>query len=67
MPDPQSASLYRRKSLDQVTAIPDAIISVYVVERHIWADDGAEAARTQARATRQANRQTVEDLSLIHI
>lgn len=49
--------LFQRKSLDQITEVPEKIISVYVVENHIWADGGSDAAR-QAR---QAETQTVEE------
>lgn len=49
--------LFQRKSLDQITAVPDSIISVYVVENHIWADGGSEAAR----AARQAEIRTVDE------
>lgn len=49
--------LFQRRSLDQITNIPERIISVYVVERHIWADGGAD---TTWRA-RQAETRTVEE------
>ena len=39
--------LYGRKSLDQITEVPDDIISVYVVENHIWADGGDDDARKE--------------------
>jgi hypothetical protein len=52
-----TAGLFRRKSLDQIVAIPDDIISVYVVENHIWAGGGDDAAR----AARQAEIRTVEE------
>lgn len=35
----------RRKSLDEVCTIPDKIISVYSLEKHVWDDANAEAAR----------------------
>ena len=50
-------SLFRRKSLDEICTVPDDIISVYIVEKHIWADNGAE----DARKGRQAEHQTVEE------
>ncbi len=43
-------SLFRRKSLDQITEVPKDIISVYVVENHIWADGGSHEARKERRA-----------------
>jgi hypothetical protein len=42
--------LYQRKSLDQITTVPDSIISVYVVENHIWAEGGSKGARVTRRA-----------------
>ena len=35
---PVQPGLYRRKPLNEITAVPDSIISVYVVENHIWAE-----------------------------
>jgi len=49
--------MYQRKSLDQITAVPESIISVYVVENHIWADGGSD----EARAARKAETRTVEE------
>ena len=49
--------MFQRKSLDQITEIPDEIISVYVVENHIWADGGSN----EARAGRRAETRTVEE------
>jgi hypothetical protein len=45
MAKPPELALYQRKSLDQITEVPDDIISVYVVENHIWEDGGSEDAR----------------------
>jgi hypothetical protein len=42
--------MFQRPSLDQITEIPDEIISVYVVENHVWADGGSDAARAEHRA-----------------
>ncbi len=42
--------LFQRKSLDQITEVPDEIISVYVVENHIWADGGSEELRKKRKA-----------------
>jgi hypothetical protein len=49
--------MFQRKSLDQITTIPDEIISVYVVENHIWADNGSD----EARAARRAEMRTVDE------
>lgn len=49
--------MFQRKSLDQITEIPDQIISVYVVENHIWSDGGSE----KARAERGAQPRTVDE------
>lgn len=54
---PVQPGLYRRKPLNEITAVPNSIISVYVVENHIWAEGGAKAAR----AARQAERRTIEE------
>jgi len=49
--------MFQRKSLDQITQAPDSIISVYVVENHIWADNGSP----EARAARKAETRTIEE------
>ena len=51
---------FQRPSLDQIISIPDSLTSVYVLERHIWADGGEEAAR----AGRKAEQKTVEEFLL---
>ena len=53
--------LYQRKSLDQITDVPDDIISVYVVEQHIWANANTEEERSLARKTRQAETRTINE------
>jgi hypothetical protein len=53
--------LYQRKSLDQITDVPDDIISVYVVEQHIWANANTEEERSLARKTRQAETRTIKE------
>lgn len=50
-------NLFRRKPLDEICTVPDDIISVYVIENHVWADRGSE----EARRTRKAERRTVEE------
>jgi hypothetical protein len=54
---PVQPGLYRRKPLNEITAVPDSIISVYVVENHIWAEGGTKAAR----AARRVERRTIEE------
>jgi len=49
--------LFQRKPLNQIIAVPDKLTSVYVVEKHIWAEGGDRVAR----ASRQAELQTVEE------
>ena len=49
--------LFKRLSLDQITEVPDSIISVYVVEQHIWAN----GSTPEARAGRQIERRTIEE------
>ncbi|MEI7990578.1 MAG: hypothetical protein WCI88_16210, partial [Chloroflexota bacterium] len=53
--------LFRRKPLDEITSIPNDIISVYVVEQHIWSNQGSENDRRVARGTRLAETRTVEE------
>ncbi len=61
MPTSPDLRLYQRKSLDQITQVPDDIISVYVVEQHIWKNKGTEEERTLARKNRIAETQTVAE------
>jgi len=53
--------LYQRKSLDQITDVPDDIISVYVVEQHIWENANSEEERALARKTRRAETRTINE------
>jgi hypothetical protein len=57
MPKADKLGLFQRKSLDEITQIPDDIISVYAVERHIWAEQGS----TEARRARLAETRTVHE------
>jgi hypothetical protein len=57
MPDSSHAPMFQRKPLNQITQIPDTIISVYVVENHIWADGGSP----EARHVRRAETRTVDE------
>jgi hypothetical protein len=34
-----------RKTLNEICAVADKIISVYSLEKHVWADSNSEAAR----------------------
>ena len=53
--------LFKRKSLDQITSVPNDIISVYVIEQHIWSNEGPEEDRRLARKLRVAEKRTVEE------
>jgi len=50
-------NLFRRRSLDEICTIPDDIISVYVIEKHVWGEQGSE----EARHNRQAELRTVDE------
>lgn len=52
-----SLPMFQRKPLGQITQVPDSIISVYVVENHIWAEGGS----AEARKGRRAETRTVEE------
>lgn len=49
-----------RKSLDQICSIPDKIISVYSLEKHIWAD----ANSIESRKARLPESQTIEEFQI---
>ncbi len=49
-----------RKSLDEICKVPDRIVSVYSLEKHVWADSNSDAARTK----RQPELKTVEEFQL---
>ena len=57
MASSSNLDLFKRKSLDQITQVPDDIISVYVVENHIWSDNGSD----EARSIRSSETRTVEE------
>ena len=61
MPASPELKLYQRKTLDQITSVPEDIISVYVVEQHIWRNKGSDEDRRLARQNRIAESQTVEE------
>jgi hypothetical protein len=50
-------TLFQRKPLDKIISVPETLTSVYVVEKHIWADGGDR----DTRAARQAELKTVEE------
>ena len=52
-----TSTIFQRKSLDQIITVPESLTSVYVVERHIWANGGDQAAR----AARQVEQKTVDE------
>lgn len=52
-----TTTIFQRKPLDEIISVPESLTSVYVVERHIWANGGDPAAR----ATRQVEKKTVEE------
>jgi hypothetical protein len=52
-----TATIFQRKSLNQIITVPESLTSVYVVERHIWANGGDQASR----AARQVEQKTVEE------
>jgi len=61
MPPSPELKLYSRKPLAEITRVPDDIISVYVVEQHIWENTGSEETRRMARRDRLAEPKTVAE------
>ncbi len=58
---PQADDLFlQRKSLDEICTVPEKIISVYSLERHVWADGNAE----EARKARQPEMQTIDEFQI---
>lgn len=49
-----------RKGLDEICIVPDKIISVYSLEKHVWADSNSDAARK----SRQPELQTVREFQI---
>ena len=49
-----------RKGLDEICKVPDRIISVYSLEKHVWADSHAGAARK----ARRPELQTIEEFQI---
>ena len=52
-----SKTLFQRKPLDQIITVPETLTSVYVVEKHIWANGGDQTARS----ARQPERKTIDE------
>jgi hypothetical protein len=50
----------QRKSLDEICAVPEKIISVYSLEKHVWADSNSETARK----ARKPELQTIEEFQI---
>ena len=49
-----------RKSLAEICAVPDKIISVYSLEKHVWAGSNSEASRT----AREPELKTIEEFQI---
>src|ERR1035437_8814263 len=49
-----------RKTLDQICSVPDKIISVYSLEKHVWHDSNSETARK----ARKPEIQTIEEFQI---
>ena len=49
-----------RKNLAEICTIPDKIISVYSLEKHVWADSNSEASRK----VRKPELQTIEEFEI---
>jgi hypothetical protein len=52
--------LTTRKTLDEICTVPDKIISVYSLEKHVWQDSNSEAARK----ARKPELQTIEEFQI---
>ena len=52
--------LTQRKPLDEICTVPDKIISVYSLEKHVWANSNSD----QARRDRQPELKTIEEFRL---
>lgn len=49
-----------RKGLDEICSVPDKIISVYSLEKHVWGDSNSEAARR----ARKPELKTIEEFQI---
>src|SRR5271167_806689 len=52
--------LFKRQTLDQLCDVPDDIIDVYVVERHIW-KGGTVEGEAESKRKRRAEPRTIKD------
>lgn len=57
---PKEDLLSLRKPLNEICQVPDKIISVYSLEKHVWADSNADAARK----TRQPELKTLQEFQI---
>lgn len=57
MNNPTANNLFKRQTLDKILSYPEEIISVYIVENHIWKENGA----LENRQNRVAETLTVEE------
>jgi len=57
---PKEDLLTARKTLDEICTVPDKIISVYSLEKHVWQDSNSEAARK----ARKPELQTIEEFQI---
>ena len=53
----KSADIFQRKPLDEIISLPEKIIDVYVVEKHIWDDELAKDSKKK----RIANQNTLNE------
>ena len=49
-----------RQNLAEICTVPDKIISVYSLEKHVWADSNSEASRK----ARKPELQTIEEFQI---
>ena len=54
------SDLFKRQTLDQLCDVPDDIIDVYVVERHVW-QGGTVQDEAESKRKRRAEPRTVRD------
>ncbi len=52
--------LFKRQTLDQLCVVPDDIIDVYVVERHVW-QGGTNDVEAESKRQRRGEPRTVRD------
>jgi hypothetical protein len=50
----------QRKTLDEICSVPEKIISVYSLEKHVWGDSNSDSARK----ARKPELQTIEEFQL---